>query len=80
MLRQNDNFYAKICFDILFEVLRFGDRRLLVKLERIGRRFHLIVEKYFDKMQFLRLDIGLYPGFPFFSDIIKFYYRFFVNI
>ena len=61
-------FYLKFCFDVLFEVLRFGDRRRLTKLEGVGRRFHHLVEKLFGEMPFLRLYIQLEPGFVFYAD------------
>ena len=61
------NVYLTLCIDVLLEVLRFGDRRRLTKLECVGRRFHHFVEKFFVEMPFLRLDILLTPlGFAFF--------------
>ena len=66
------DFYVILCFDNLLEVLRFGCRRRLAKLERIGRRIHLIVENYLDKIPFLRLDIQLKIGYSFFFDLNKF--------
>ena len=57
-------FYLKFCFDVLLEVLQFGDRRRLTKLERVGRRLHHLVEKWFGEMPFLRLDIRLEPLEP----------------
>ena len=59
-------FYLKFCYDVFFEVLRFGDRRRLTKLEGVGRRFHHLVEKWFVEMPFLRLNIQLQFGFAFF--------------
>ena len=62
-------FYLTLSLDVLFEVLRFGDRHRLTKLERVGRRLHHLVEKWFGEMPFLRLDIRLEPltlGFAFF--------------
>ena len=56
-------FYLTLCFDVILEVLQFGDRRRLTKLERTGRRFHHLVEKCFRDVPFLRLDIQLEPGF-----------------
>ena len=58
--------HLKFCYDVLFEVLRFGDRRRLTKLEGVGRRFHHLVEKWFVEMPFLRLNIQLQFGFAFF--------------
>ena len=71
LLRLNEEdeaveFHLKFCFDVLFEVLRFGNRRRLAKLEGVGRRFHHLVEKWFVEMPFLRLNIQLQPGFAFF--------------
>ena len=54
-------FYLKLCFDVLFDVLQFGDRRRLTKLEGVGRRVHHLVERWFGEMPFLRLDIRLEP-------------------
>ena len=51
----------RICFDVLLDVLHFGDRRRLIKLERVGRRFHWIIEKWFLDVPFLRLDLELNP-------------------
>ena len=56
-------FYLKFCCDVIFEVLQFGDRYRLTKLEGVGRRFHHLVEKWFGEMPFLRLNIRLEPGF-----------------
>lgn len=50
-------FYVRINFDILLEVLRNGDRYMLTNLERFDRLIHHIVEKYFAKIPFLRLDV-----------------------
>ena len=62
-------FYLKFCYDVLFEVLRFGDRRRLTKMEGVGRRFHHLVGKWFGDMPFLRLAIQLMPGREFLYDI-----------
>ena len=40
-------FNIRLCCDILFGVFCFANRRQLAKLERIGRRFRLIVDGYF---------------------------------
>ena len=50
-------FYVVLCLDNFMELLRFGCRRQLTKSERIGRRFHLMIENYLGKMPFLRLDV-----------------------
>ena len=54
-------FDLRLCFDVLFDLFQFGDRRRLTKLERVGRRFHHLVEKCFRDVPFLRLDIQLAP-------------------
>ena len=77
-LRQNNDkeeaieLYLRICSDVLFEVFRFGSRCKLAKLERIGRRFHWLIEKWFLDVPFLRLHLKLYPtGYLFFFSSIK---------
>ena len=55
-------FYVRICFDVLLEVLHPGDMRPLTKLERVGRRFHWTIEKFFPDFPFLRLDLELEPA------------------
>ena len=45
-------FRVRLCRDVLLETLLFGDRRQLTELERGGRRFHIIIENYFEKMPF----------------------------
>ena len=52
-------FYFTLCFDVILEVIQFGDRHRLTKLEGVGRRFHHLVEKWFGEMPSLRLDILL---------------------
>ena len=58
-------FYVALCHDVLFEVLQCGNRRQLVKLQRIGRRFYRMIETYFGVKPFLRLNFRLEPGFCF---------------
>ena len=73
--RQNEEgtveFNLLICFDVLLELLRFGCRRRLSKLERVGRRFHWLVKKWFPDVPFLRLNLELKPllGYMFFFSI-----------
>ena len=68
-------FYLKFCNHVLFEVLQFGDRCRLTKLEGVGRRFHHLAEKWFGEMPFLRLDIRLKPGPGFVTTIFKICYK-----
>ena len=58
-------FYVSLCGDVLFEVLKFGDRRPITKLERVGRRFYYLIERCFSVTPFLRLDLKLEPEFVF---------------
>ena len=56
-------FFVRLCHDIAFEVLSFGNRRQLTKLERVGRRFHRIAENYFANAPFLLLNLRFSHGF-----------------
>ena len=55
--------YLRLCFDVLLEVLRFGKRHSLCKLERVGRHFHCVIENFFPDVPFFRLDLDLKPMF-----------------
>ena len=55
--------FVFLCHGILLKVLQHGSRRQLVKLQRIGRRFHKMIETYFRERPFLRLHFRLAPGF-----------------
>ena len=59
-------FIVRLCHDVLLEVLLFGDRRRLTKLERVGRRFHRIIEDFFQQMPFLRLGLSIYSEYLFY--------------
>ena len=52
-------FVVRLCSDVLLEALVFGDRPRLTKLERVGRRFHLIIENFFKERPFLRLRLRI---------------------
>ena len=52
-------FIARLCSDVLLEALDFGDRRRITKLERVGLRFHLIIENFFKERPFLRLRLRI---------------------
>ena len=51
----------RVCHDVLLEALLFGDRRKLSNLERIGRRFHRIIEDFFQQRPLLRLCFEIEP-------------------
>lgn len=56
-MRQNEKddleFIVSLCCDVLVEALFSGDRCQLTKLERVGRRFHRIIENFFNQRPFL---------------------------
>ena len=58
-LHKLEKYSVFLCTDVFLEVLRFGDRLRLTKLERIGRRFHWNVVNFFREMPFLRLNLEL---------------------
>ena len=63
---KNDvEFFVILCHDVLIEVLQCGNRRQLVKLERIGRRYHRIIEAFLGEKPFLRLNLRVKTGFCF---------------
>ena len=63
MEEEDVKWFVVLCFDVLLEVLRCGNRRQLVSVERVGRRIHRIVENYFGKTPFLRLYLAIHPKF-----------------
>ena len=52
-------FFVVLCADVLLELMQYGDRRQLIKSERIGGRFHRLIEAYFRKKPFVRMDLRL---------------------
>ena len=56
-------FVIRICLDIFLEVLRSGTRRQLAGLEKIGRRYCLVIDGYFGEKPFLRLELALRPRY-----------------
>ena len=55
-------FFVCLCFDVFFEVLLSGNRRQLVKLERIGRRFHIVIDQKLGVKPFLRFNLSWYTN------------------
>ena len=49
-------FFVVLCADVLLEMMEYGDRRQLIKSERIGGRFHRLIETYFGKKPFVRMN------------------------
>ena len=66
-----EKYFVSLCQDVILEVLSFGDRRWLIKLERVGRRFHWNIENFFGERTFLRLNIDIDPGYFFPSNVLK---------
>lgn len=54
-------FVVLLCGDVLIEIFQFGTRHRLSKLERVGRRFYRMVERYFVVTPYLRLNLLLTP-------------------
>ena len=67
MEEKDVKWFVALCYDVFLEVLRYGNRRQLVTLERVGRRIHRIVENYFGETPFLRLNLLLMPRFSIFT-------------
>ena len=65
-IRNREKFFVRLCQDVFLELLSFGDRRRLTKLERFGRRFHLSIGNFFGVMPFLRVNLQLSFGYLFF--------------
>ena len=63
-------FHVALCHDVLFEVLQCGNRRQILKLQRIGRRFYRMIETYFGVKPFLRLDFRFASRFAYFLTFI----------
>ena len=64
-------FIVRLCSDVLLELLLFGDRRRLTRLERVGRRFHLSIENFFSERPFLRLGLQISAYLFIFNEICK---------
>ena len=58
----NVKFYVRLCFDVFFEELSFGNRRQLAKLESIGRSFRIVIDQKFGVTPFLRLNLTWYSN------------------
>ena len=53
--KEKEEFYFRLCFDVLLEVLSYGTRRNFAKLEHLGVRFHMIISEKFQSRPFLWL-------------------------
>ena len=54
-------FVVRLCSDLFLDVLCWGDRRQLASLEKLGKRFHLLIDGCFEGTPFLRLDLYIEP-------------------
>ena len=50
-------FVVRLCNDILFDVIRFGNRRQLIELQRIGRHFQRFIDRNFRGSPLLILNL-----------------------
>ena len=48
-------------------MLRWGNRYQLVVLEKNGRHFHWLIDRYFKEAPFLRLNLKLLPRYLYFT-------------
>ena len=64
-----EDFVIVICTDVLTEVLSFGSRLRLGKLEGVGRRFHLVVENSFREVPSIRMGFDLTARFTIFLNV-----------
>ena len=68
-MKMGDNvdlkFFVRLCNDVLLEVLKYGVRRELAELEKIGRRFYLIIDCHVKEAPLLRLHLSLEPSYLF---------------
>ena len=65
-----EKFFIAICNDVLVEVLSFGSRLRLGKLELVGRRFNWTVENFFVEHPSIRLGFELTARFLIFLYVI----------
>ena len=56
-------FSVSLCGDVFLEIICLGNRQNTVKLERVGRRIHWMVEKFSEERPFLRIGIEIDPWF-----------------
>ena len=61
-----EKYFIAICNDVLVEVLSFGSRLRLGKLECVGRRFNWTVENFFGECPSIRLGFDLSARFTIF--------------
>ena len=50
-------FVVRLCNDILFDVIRSGNRRQLIELELIGRHFQRFIDRNFGSSPLLILNL-----------------------
>ena len=50
-------FVVRLCNDILFDVIRFGNQRQLIELKRIGRHFQRFIDRNFGGSPLLMLSL-----------------------
>ena len=60
-------FFVRLCHDVLLEVLRYGNRRQLAALEKIGRRFCWFGDRYFKAAPFVLVNLEHTLSYLFFT-------------
>ena len=58
-------FVVRLCSDVFLDVFRWGNRRQLAALEKIGRRFHWQIDGFFKEAPFLCIDLDITPWYFF---------------
>ena len=65
--RRKIEFAVRLCSDVFLDVLRWGNRRQLAALKKIGRRLHWQIDGCFRKAPFLCLDLKISPRYHFYD-------------
>ena len=58
-------FFVCMYGDVVWEILGLGNRRQIVKLERVGRRIQRMVESYLGERPFLSFCLEINERFSF---------------
>ena len=53
-------FFVRLCGDVFLEIIGRGNRQQIVKLERVGRHIHWMVENFLGERPFVRLDLKIF--------------------
>ena len=64
-------YFVRMCTDVLLELLLYGNRNQLIKLEYVGRHFHHLIENFFVNTPIHRLNMRLELRFLSFAKIFS---------